>query len=276
MKLLLALLTVLVILVAATAQAGQPCILIDHIPFVAATSGTYCAVNDLTFANQALIGIEVKANNVTIDLEGFAMRPVIDQPSFAIATNGAVSNLVIRNGRIDGFNNGVSVTASHATIEHLVINDAVTGMFVIGDDVTIDDVVVRGRDDGAFAGLQTWGSRWAVSHVRVEGRFSYALDSSADHIEIRDSYFAANLQAATLKGAATTLRDSDLRILDDGPGADVVLCTANCTSLITGNTFTGSKSTVNAIKNDNTGKYRDNTALGDLKYAGGTDGGGNV
>ena len=266
---------IVIVLAGVVVQAGQPCIPIDHLPFTITTEGTYCAVNDLTFTAVNPTGIEIKASNVTVDLMGYAMRADAGAVQQAFVSD-PVSKLVIRNGRIDGFYLGLFLKANGTTIHGLVINDASTAMHIEGNDVTIDDVVARGRDEGgADVALEALGSKWEVSRLRVEGRFQNAVDSSAEGITIRDSYLAALSHAAILRGNATTLRDSELRIASDGPGEEVVWCTSQSTSLIAGNTFSGGANTVYAIKNENTGKYRDNTALGDLKYDGGTDLGGN-
>jgi len=264
-------------LCSAAAFAGQPCIAIDHVPFIAWTSGTYCAVNDLTFGNaEATAAIEIRADNVTIDLQGYAMRSSPDINSYAIvATKWWFEKVIIRNGRIDGFAFGVLAFANDLVVQDLVINDVLTGIEINGYGVDIDNVVTRGRMNTSVLGVIANGGTWEVSRLRVEGGFQTAIDSAAEHIDIRDSYLAGRFNAATLKGAATTLRDSDLRVLGD-LGKDVVICTDKSTSLITGNTFSGASATVNAINNAGSGKYRDNTALGDLKYVGGTDAGGNV
>ena len=261
------------------AFAGQPCIPIDHVPYIVWVPGTYCAVNDLTFlpSDEASAAIEIRANNVTIDLNGYAMRSTLpDLDAYAIvATKFWFERIIIRNGRIDGFTHGMLVFSNQLSVSDLVINDAIEGLNIGGYGVDVDNVVARGRTNSSFRGFYASGGQWEISRLRIEGGFQTALESDAESIDVRDSYLAGMNNAITFTKTATTIRDSDLRVLGDS-AKDVVVGTASSTSLIVGNTFSGTSGTAHAINNAGSGKYRDNTALGDLKYVGGTDAGGNV
>ena len=265
---------ILVAFVGLVAQAGQPCIPIDQLPFVITTEGTYCAVNDLTFFKPGPIGISIEADNVTVDLNGYAMRTSPNVASTAFESL-PVSNVIIRNGRIDGFADGILLTGNSLSIHHLVINDAADGIVIQGNDVTIDDVVLRGRPN-AGQGIHAWsGSRWEVSRVRIDGGFGtgIGIGTKLDQLLVRDSYVGADWHAAIVGGTKVTFRDSEFRSY--GGSWQVVLCDLGSTSLLVGNTFSGGANTIYAIRNYGTGKYRDNTALGNLQYLGGTNLGGN-
>ncbi len=103
----------------------------------------YLTTNIVGCPNQS--GIFIYANNVTLDLNGFSMFGATNS-SAGIATVQAQTNLIIRNGQISGWMNGVSVHYSfNCQFERLIlssnfaiglwtgVNSAVTGCTAVNN-----------------------------------------------------------------------------------------------------------------------------------------------
>jgi hypothetical protein len=124
------------------------CTEIASVPFTISAPGTYCLkknlVNTTDPAPAYLAGaIEIQADNVTLDLNGFSLSNGIAGP--ANRMNGVVGfhrkNVIVRNGQIDGFATAVllgGLMAQRSMVEDIRANASTgKGVFVAGENSVI-------------------------------------------------------------------------------------------------------------------------------------------
>lgn len=109
-----------------TASACTP---IVSLPATITTPGTYCLNGDLSVANGT--AITVNANFVTLDLRGYSIR---GPGGVDVASSRGIyvflrSNVIVRNGTIRGFDEGIAaIQSTNVTVEHTTISDTSTGI----------------------------------------------------------------------------------------------------------------------------------------------------
>lgn len=103
------------------------CTAIASVPYVitAGGSGVYCLTGDLFYSELSGNAIEVQANNVTIDLNGWKLKNHgLDPATTAVGIYAYHrKNITIRNGTVLGFHTGIYVAADSpydASSGHLV------------------------------------------------------------------------------------------------------------------------------------------------------------
>jgi hypothetical protein len=150
----LGLVTVSVLTVAAGAQA-QPkgwrdCTVIESLPTVITASGSYCLARDFATALPGGAAIWIEADDVTVDLRGHAIdNSGADPGSLALGVaSWERSRVVVRNGALRGFWEGVSLSGPSGT--QLSENHLVEGMRIsrsgrIGIGIGGRDAIVRGN-----------------------------------------------------------------------------------------------------------------------------------
>jgi parallel beta-helix repeat protein len=123
-------------------------------------------------ANAIIIG----APNITLDLGGHLLKG--STPSVGVITQNN-DGIVIRNGIIDGFENGVFlINSSNATIENLTVgNKTITdpNHFIFGvhidssHDVVVRDTLFEFSSVPHKAGVEIYNSNVSVSNIEVRG-----------------------------------------------------------------------------------------------------------
>src|ERR1700722_4729906 len=110
----------------------QPRIPITSLPIIIQQPGNYYFTQ--TFAQNFLANaISIQTNNVTLDLYGFSLQQTATNAIFGIlvssSTSLPVTNVVIKNGFIGGFNSvGVNCFGTRScTFENLTISDCTAG-----------------------------------------------------------------------------------------------------------------------------------------------------
>jgi hypothetical protein len=94
---------------------------IISLPYTISVSGKYEVTGDLT-AN-GTDGIDVRASNVTLNLAGFSITQLGGAGTTTGVNDPSSSNVVVENGTISGFENGVSfgpyATANNCKAQNL-------------------------------------------------------------------------------------------------------------------------------------------------------------
>ena len=149
------------------------CTEITDVPFTITAPGIYCLKKNLTnTTNPApayLAGaIEIEADNVTLDLNGFSLSNKLAGP--ANRMNGIVSfyrqNTIVRNGHVEGFATAVllgGLWAQRSLIENIRANASnVNGMFVVGDNSVIRNNYVTnvGPGNGDTDAIRHYPGLW--------------------------------------------------------------------------------------------------------------------
>jgi parallel beta-helix repeat protein len=108
----------------------------------------YLTTNIIDVSNQN--GININANNVTLDLKGFSLLGFSGPGGNNIGINiGPYTNVIVRNGIISGWGfAGIQCTANNVILEHLILSADNTGMLWNGNDDVIRYCMVSGNSQG--------------------------------------------------------------------------------------------------------------------------------
>jgi hypothetical protein len=182
----------------AVAQTTPRCASIDHVPFVIERSGCYRVARDLVSGMPSGDAILVRADNVLLDLDGHGIenRAGIDTRARGIAGTN-LKNVTIRDGWVQGFRYGVSISDSrgrsegHRIQDLRVLGSRACGIYLSG----VRSVVTRCQVDrtggrGPIAvGIAQAGGGDRLTHNRV----------TRTHADDRDGYAAGMELAAGFK-----------------------------------------------------------------------------
>ena len=195
-------------------------------------------------------GINIQADNVTLDLNGFTMIGGVTNSQQGILVNGAHSGLVIRNGTVTGWaGNGISAgNASGSQFEHLCIATNGGLGVKLGTDNKIADCVVAGN---AGDGIDT-SSNCTLTDCNVTGNDNGI--STGNGCSIGNCTASGNSQDGVVAGQncmvfhATANANGDTGI-DAADGCNLNNCIANGNELYgitTGNNCNLADCTANA------------------------------
>ncbi len=135
------------IIAAAQSEVRTP---IKALPFTISKSGSYFLTADLKVSKQH--GIDVKSNNVTIDLMGFSITGDGSKAN-GISLDGT-SNVTVQNGTIREFGAAGIFTSSgdgHRIIQIRVINNGSGGIFAFSSGTLIDECMAWGNSSVGIA-----------------------------------------------------------------------------------------------------------------------------
>jgi hypothetical protein len=165
-------------------------LLIGQGPFVIVRSGVYRLMNDVTFPAARGNAISVRADDVTIDMNGFTITGTAGSGSSAIGIRGdKVSGTTIRNGTIRGFFFGAILSGPDHVIDCVWVDaNWYFGVWVVGPNAGIRDsfitntggstvgpqytVVIAARlvgNDSHFAGNVILGMRRSPVNIELVG-----------------------------------------------------------------------------------------------------------
>jgi hypothetical protein len=176
-------LIVLLLMTSVTHAETNDCTPITALPFDITRSGVYCLTGNLNSIRPSGSLIRVKANGVTIDLNGWTL----DGSSAGSATKAVGiysfkrSNCTIRNGTIRGFYQGIQIfepnpyvlTQGHLVEDVLVENSTFNGIQVNGVNSVVRNNHVTNTGNSTFQprlrayGIQAYGhgSRIIVNDI---------------------------------------------------------------------------------------------------------------
>lgn len=153
---------------------------VSSLPFTITAPGSYYLTRNLT-APAGSAGITVKADDVTIDLDGFALLGAGNATGGAhgIVINATRKHLCVTNGGIRNFPDaGIGGDVSDARFERLTIGDNRGIGLLASNRCEIRDCVVR--DNGA-AGIRV-GNSCLIVHVIASGNFAFGIRANDQNI----------------------------------------------------------------------------------------------
>jgi hypothetical protein len=136
-----------------------------HFPIVICQSGSYRLSSNLTMPNANTDGIDITADNVTVDLNGFSiLGPTVcsGSPLTCIRNNGTPSgngisssnaNIVVMNGQIKGMGlNGISLAGTKSRVQNIQATSNVNHGIFVGDSSVVSLCTVNSNGGtGIFA-----------------------------------------------------------------------------------------------------------------------------
>ena len=297
------------LLVAQTTRAETTnCTAITSLPAVITTQGVYCFTGHLATAITSGNAIEIQANNVTIDLNGFKLGGLgagDGTTARGIYANQR-NNIVIRNGIVRGFFLGIYlddispfITSQGHLIEDILADrNTYRGLLLEGRGMTVrrNQVVDTGgsTSSGSAIGIRVLGPGNDILNNRISttvatsgsGGDAYGIMMLAANGSVIQNNRVSDTQAdSAAKGYGIYLGSSSSNLLIQN----------NSVATTQGNTTYGIYITASFFVNarENTmvtadfgiyysagtasGVYKDNIAdnISTSDYTGGTDGGGN-
>jgi hypothetical protein len=111
---------------------------ISSLPFTITNPGSYYVTTNLT-GTTGLSGITISNNNVTLDLNGFALQGVPGS-LYAVALASSQTNVVVRNGTMNGWRMGVHETGGNSRnllLDGLAIFASATDGILIDSTATV-------------------------------------------------------------------------------------------------------------------------------------------
>jgi hypothetical protein len=217
--------------------------------FIISQPGSYVLTGDIVVSS-ADNGLLINTDNVTVDLNGYAVRATTFVTS-GIVTSPGVRGVVVRNGRVNGFQNGVLINSGC-------------------QNVVLEDILVRSaRSTGIFINGGT-AVRIRRCTVQDTGLTTTAADSFTDLTGILLNSAACTVEECTVNrlyyaGAGTPTRRGIW--VQGAPGNVISRCAVVHEAALT----------AVGIAIAGTNVYRDNTVVHfSTAYSGGINGGGNV
>jgi len=206
-----------------TLEQIEPRTPITSLPFTITASGSYYLTGNLTSGGN---GITVDVNNVTIDLQGFTITGNgVGSGVYMIGR----SNVEIRNGTIQNFQDGIKETYSsgrgHRVIDVRVIKNSATGIYLVGYGHTVKGCTVLknatsgtsgNTGSGIYGGMRSLvaGNVIHDNGTNINGYF-YALivgDGSVvtGNTVNNNGYHAVNKAVGLLTGTCCVVKDNSV------------------------------------------------------------------
>ena len=213
-----------------TLEEVEPRTPIASLPFTITTPGSYYLARNLS-ATADGGGITISADNVTIDLNGFALIGGGAGSVTGINAPAERKNIAIRNGTVRGWSaGGIRIPGTNGIFERLRVSDntggSVSAGLAVGSDVVIKDCVAT---NNSGPGIQTGNGATVTGCVAsLNGSHGFAL---ADSVTITDSTARDNSNSGISVLSKSTV--SRCTATDNFHGIDAAfVCTVTeCTSV---------------------------------------------
>jgi parallel beta-helix repeat protein len=143
---------------------------IASLPFAISASGSYYLTSNLTQSGSAA-GITISADNVTVDLGGFALIGTLSGTAAGITVSGAHKNLQVRNGIIRDWNGGgvAALLATNSVCRDLRLSDNFDNGLLLGAGALVADCVADNNIIGINVGAGTTVKSCTVTNSLGDG-----------------------------------------------------------------------------------------------------------
>jgi hypothetical protein len=189
--------------------------IITRVPCVIRRSGCYRLAHDLVYGEAEGTAIEIDTNDVTIDLQGHALRNSAGKATCATGVGcTGVANVAVLNGTVTGFRYGIVLRAGkrYRVTAICAEENLQWGLSVEGDDCVIRDNVIL--DTGGSTAtcsevciaVRAFGARQTVERNVISGLCRSPANSEWVGIHFDsapDACFKKNIIAATEREART-------------------------------------------------------------------------
>ncbi|MGH9658323.1 MAG: hypothetical protein ACRD96_07245 [Bryobacteraceae bacterium] len=186
-KLAAALLVVLALVLSVASARAETvnCTAITTLPAVITEPGSYCFTGDLEASITSGLAINIRTDNVVLDLNGFRLSGLAaglgTQAIGIIAVN--LQNITIRNGTISGFLTGIWLIAAGGVSRGYVVENIRAAQNThIGIDVGGLGTIVRNNQVVATGGTTFFGTNADVFGIVVFGDGPRVLNNDVTRI----------------------------------------------------------------------------------------------
>jgi hypothetical protein len=160
--------------------------------YIISQPGSYYLTTNI-FGVSGQAGIEITANNVVLDLNGFSLLGTTNCRDGLLIFNPAQTNIIVRNGIISGWlnnYNGIESNGKEVIFEHLVVSGNTAGIITAGGTIVRNCLVssnalfgVEVRDSGCsvidsqFIGNNTLNIGGNIASIMVQG-FQHRIENN--------------------------------------------------------------------------------------------------
>lgn len=232
-----------------TLEQVEPRIPISALGINLTRPGSYYVTTNL-FGVAGVHGIQVETNNVTIDLNGFSLTGVAGAFHAITAPSVTTSNLIVRNGIINGWSSGSAISSS-------------------GKNSRLENLVVVGNSSGLVCN----GSS-VVRHCSFVGNSQYGLVLNGSGSVAEENVFTGNNAANSAGVASISVQNSNCRvennhITSSGPAGSGILIVGSVTNnlIIRNSVFGGGANNFIITGGNITGPLITNTVSGFITNA---------
>lgn len=188
-------------LVAVPGQAETTeCTVITSVPVVVAAQGVYCLKGNVSTSSGSGYAIEITANNVTIDLNGWKVGGLgAGAATLSTGIYSTANNVTIRNGIVRGFRIGVQLGGRGARIEDVLLDkNTYRAINALGEGAVVrrNQIVSTG---GSTANVDAFGIVVTDSGSLIEDNLVSGLNATADGDEWA-IYLGAAADYSTVRG----------------------------------------------------------------------------
>jgi len=145
---------------------------ISSAPYTISSPGSYYLTTNIIGVSSQN-GINIYANNVTLDLNGFSLQGVSSAIN-GISIQSSYTNVTVRNGTISAWGagwHGIECYGNNVILEHLILTaNSYSGLYWQGNNGVIRDCMVSGSPYGIFmggSGLLVVGNNLAGNTVGI-------------------------------------------------------------------------------------------------------------
>lgn len=244
---------------------------ITNLPFIITQPGAYYLAANLTTTG---FGISVEADNVSIDLNGFAFSgpgPFTTSSGILICSTGVLQGIVIRNGTIRDFVIGInSCAVSHSLFESLSLYNVFSGIVldssngsVSGNRVQSCQIRCASTSNGNGIIFNTgtgvvFGNQ-VHDNLIERGRFGIVFDGTASlingNVVLRNQVLDSSQNAILMRGGYGRIEDNHLfsNSASGFPTPPPGLVTTGSRNFVFNNTMSGSFFGYEISTNDTSG-----------------------
>jgi hypothetical protein len=164
------------------------------VPYAINQSGSYFVTRDLAGVS-GQDGITIAANDVTLDLNGFALIGTLGQLTTGIRIDSGAerSNIVVRNGAVRSWDYGLrGDTAVESVFEDVVVTQSTYNGIVAGSSSTIRRVVAR--QNGVGVAVSQVGTHYGgtISDSDISENTNRGIELAANNFNVRDNTLMTN------------------------------------------------------------------------------------
>ena len=241
------------------------CTPVTSLPAVISAQGIYCLTGNLATSQTSGYAIQINANNVTLDLNGWKVGgQAAGSGTGAVGIFSTANNVTIKNGIVRGFFNGVFLTGRGAVVQDMLIDQNLYfGIRVQGEGSVVEhNQVVDTGGSTSFTTLNAVG-------ISADGPGSTVSNNMVSGLTATG---AGNEYGIGANGADSTVRDNVVSDTAKPTGGGNSYGIYQIQSIAVSNTV----SNFNIGIYNSGGIYAHNTAYNcSNPYSGGTAGAGN-
>ena len=213
---------------------GQTCTPVTTLPATLNSAGVYCLTSNLSYSGTA-DAIVIAASDVVIDFQQFRLRSTS-------GTHGVLVNsgddVVIRNGKIDGFVNAIRLSGGRAALvekmrisqtsniaivssanspiirENRIDRAGATAIGTSGNQVKILDNDITFHDNNPYYGIGADGARALIQGTRLSQVSGYVISVLGAGNIIRNNVVNGASNTVTLIGILTPVSGGSSAIVE--------------------------------------------------------------